>query len=226
MSGISVKALIFDMDGVLVNTEPHHVKIERKLFAGLNLNITEEEHSSYMGKATDVMWTEIVHRHNLPYEVSVLSERNKREIIRYFSELKEIELMPGISNILEKLYLKKIPMAVASSSAAETIDIIMSRTGLGKYFLFKVNSGLVSRSKPAPDIFLYTAGLLAVKPEECLVVEDSANGIKAAKAAGMFCVAYTGESPWTLDQSLADECIDDFSQLESVLRKITKEQHF
>lgn len=210
------------MDGVLVNTEPHHVEIERKLFAGLNLNITEEEHSSYMGKATVVMWAEIIHKHNLPYEVNELSERNKREIIRYFSELKEIELMPGICNILEKLYLKKIPMAVASSSAAETIEIIMSRTGLGKYFLFKVNSGLVSRSKPAPDIFLYTAGLLAVKPEECLVVEDSANGIKAAKAAGMFCVAYTGESPWTLDQSLADECIDDFLQLEAVLRKIAE----
>jgi beta-phosphoglucomutase len=221
MPGKPVKALIFDMDGVLVNTEPHHVFLEKKLFARLNLNITEEEHSKYMGKATDVMWMEIIRKHNLHYKVHELAERNKKEIISYFSELKEIELMPGIINILEKLYQKRIPMAVASSSDAETIEIILSRTGLSKYFLYRVYSGLVKKSKPAPDIYLYTADLLSVKPEECLAIEDSENGIKAAKTAGMFCVAYTGKSSGSQDQSLADECIDDFSQLEAVLQKIT-----
>ena len=221
MPGKPVKALIFDMDGVLVNTEPHHIFLEKKLFAGLKLNITEEEHNTYKGKANDVMWRELIQKYNLPYKVQELAERNKKEIIKYFSEMKEIELMPGIIDILEKLYQKRIPMAVASSSVAETIEIILSRTGLRKYFLYRVNSGLVKRSKPAPDIFLYTADLLSVKPEQCMVIEDSENGIKAAKAAGMFCVAYTGKSSGSQDQSLADECIDDLSQLEAILQKIS-----
>ena len=221
MPGKPVKAVIFDMDGVLVNTEPHHVIIERKLFAGLNLNITEEEHSSYMGKATEVMWKEIIRKHNLPYKVQVLTDRNKKAIINYFSELKEIEVMPGVLNVLEGLYYKRIPLAVASSSDAETIKIILSRTDLSKYFLYKVSSALVERSKPAPDIFLYTAALLSVKAEYCLVIEDSANGIKAAKTAGMRCIAYTGKYPGTQDQSLADETINDFSQLEKILHKLT-----
>jgi beta-phosphoglucomutase len=221
MSGIPLKAIIFDMDGVLVNTEPHHISLEKKLFAGLKLNITEEEHNTYMGKANDVMWSELIQKYNLPYKVQELAERNKKEIIKYFTELKEIELMPGIINILEKLYQKRIPMAVASSSVAETIEIILSRTGLGKYFLYRVNSGLVKRSKPAPDIFIYTADLLSVRPEQCMVIEDSENGIIAAKAAGMFCVAYTGISSGSQDQSLADASIDDFSQLEGILQKIS-----
>lgn len=221
MPGKPVKAVIFDMDGVLVNTEPHHVIIEKKLFSGLNLNITEEEHSSYMGKATEVMWMEIIRKHNLPYKVQVLTDRNKKAIINYFSVLKEIEVMPGVLTVLEKLNRKRIPLAVASSSDAETIRIILSRTDLSKYFLYKVTSGLVERSKPAPDIFLYTAALLSVKAEYCLVIEDSANGIKAAKAAGMFCIAYTGKSTGTQDQSLADETIDDFSQLEEILQRKT-----
>jgi beta-phosphoglucomutase len=221
MTGKFLKAIIFDMDGVLVNTEPHHIIIEKQLFAGLNLNITEEEHGTYMGKSTDVMWMEIIRKHNLSYKLQELTERNKKEIIRYFTEMKEIELMPGIVNILEKLFEKRVPMAVASSSDAETIEIILSRTGLSKYFHYRVSSGMVKKSKPAPDIFLYTADLLSVKPEECIVIEDSENGIKAAKAAGMFCVAYRGKSPGTQDQSLADEYISDFSHLETILQTIT-----
>jgi beta-phosphoglucomutase len=214
-----VKAIIFDMDGVLVNTEPLHVLVERQLFAGLNLNITEKEHSTYMGVANEVMWTEIIRKHDLPYKPKLLVERNRKAFMSCISEQKEIELMPGVLNVLEKLSYKRIPLAVASSSDAETIEIVLSRTGLDKYFLYKVNCGLVERSKPEPDIFLFAAALLSVKPEECMVIEDSANGIKAAKAAGMYCVAYAGKSSGTQDQSLADVSIDHFSQLEGILKR-------
>jgi beta-phosphoglucomutase len=219
MPGKPVKAIIFDMDGVLVNTEPHHVLVERKLFAGLNLDITEKEHGTFMGVSNEVMWMELIRKYNLPYKVKLLVDRNRKAIINCFSELKEIELMPGVLNVLEKLFYKRIPLAVASSSDAETLGIVLSRTGLSKYFFCKVNCGLVERSKPEPDIFLYTAALLSVNPEECMVIEDSENGIKAAKTAGMFCVAYAGKSSGTQDQSLADVTIDHFSQLEAILKK-------
>jgi HAD superfamily hydrolase (TIGR01509 family) len=219
MSGKPVKAIIFDMDGVLVNSEPHHVKIEKQLFSQLNLNISEEEHSSYMGKSSEQMWTEIIRNHKLPYTAGELAGKNTDIIIKYFSALHEIELMPGIVNLLVKLYQKGIPMAVASSSDAKTIDIILSRTGLSNYFLYKVSSGLVSKGKPEPDIYLYTAGLLGVKPEECLVVEDSVNGMKAAKAANMLCVAFKAVDSVVQDQNLAVETIEDFSRLPDILHK-------
>jgi beta-phosphoglucomutase len=219
MSGISLKAIIFDMDGVLVNTEPHHVIIENQLFASLDLKISDEEHSRYMGKSSNQMWREIIMNHNLSQNAEELTEWNTDRINNYFSDLHEIELMPGIVDLLENLSQKQIPMAVASSSDSKTIEIILSRTGLNKYFLHKVSSGMVGKSKPEPDIYLYTAGLLCVKPEECLVVEDSPNGIKAAKSANMSCIAYRGVGSDIQDQNLADEAIEDFARLPAILKK-------
>jgi HAD superfamily hydrolase (TIGR01509 family) len=172
-----------------------------------------------MGKSSDQMWTEIIRNHKLPYTTEELAGKNTDIIIKYFSALGEIELMPGIIDLLEQLYQKGIPMAVASSSDAKTIEIILSRTGLSNYFLYKVSSGLVANGKPEPDIYLYTAGLLGVKPEECLVIEDSVNGMKAAKAANMVCVAFKAETSVVKDQDLAAESIDDFSQLPDILQK-------
>ena len=80
-----------------------------------------------------------------------------------------------------------------------------------------VSSEQVGGSKPEPDIFLHTAKLLGVKPEECTVIEDSTNGIRAAKAANMFCIAYNGVSANNQDQSLADIQITNFSQIENIL---------
>lgn len=219
MSVKPLKAIIFDMDGVLVNTEPHHVIIEKRLFASLNLKISNEEHNSYMGKSSEQMWREIILNHNLSQKAEELAELNTAKILSYFCDLPEIELMPGIVDLLEKVWVKGIPMAVASSSEAKTIEIILSRTGLNKYFLHKVSSGSVGKSKPEPDIYVYTARLLCVKPEECLVVEDSANGIKAAKSANMVCIAFKGVNSVIQNQDLADDFIEDFSVLPAILQK-------
>ena len=125
--------------------------------------------------------------------------------------------MPGLVELLKKFYKKGIPMAVASSSGHEIIDILLKQISIRKYFKFTVSSELVGGSKPEPDIFLYTADLLLVKPEECIVIEDSTNGIRAAKAANMFCVAYNGASGNSQNQSLADVQINDYSELESII---------
>ncbi len=219
MSDKPVKAIIFDMDGVLVDSEPHHDRIEKKLFAKLELDIGDDEHSTYMGKATDMMWKEISRNKKLKQKVEELVELNNQEGINYFTALKKIEPMPGIEKVLKKMILIGTPMAVASSSSPEIIDIILKRTGLSKYFLHIVNSSVVGKSKPEPDIFLHAAGLLSVKPDECIVIEDSTNGIRAAKAANMYCIAYNGASSKNQDKSLADEQIEDYSQLESILLK-------
>ncbi len=119
-------------------------------------------------------------------------------------------------DILDKLFINGLHMAVASSSDVRTIDIILTGAGLKKYFLYSVSSETVGKSKPDPAIYFHTARLLCVKPDECIVVEDSPNGFKAAKSAGMLCIAYKGIESSNLDQSMADEVIEDFFQLPAI----------
>ncbi len=215
----SVKALIFDMDGVLVNTEPHHIVIERGLFARLNINVSEEEHRSYLGKSSEQMWREIVSKHNLSQSPEGLTKRNMEAIIKYFSGLHEIELIPGIAGLLGKLYRIKIPMAVASSSEPEIIDFFLSGTGLDSYFIHKVSCSTIGKSKPEPDIYLHCARLMSMRSDECLAIEDSPSGIRAAKSANMYCVAYKGSESQDLDLNMADDVINNISSLPEILPK-------
>ena len=208
-----IKAVIFDMDGVLVDSEPFHLEIEKRQFELNNLLISDDEHHQYMGVASDVMWHEISKKHALEMAVEELIGQNKTESIRFFGELEQIPVMPGLVDVLEQLTQKGYPMAVASSSFHEIIELILERTGLRKYFRHVVSSQEAGKSKPEPDVFLLAAQRLEVQPEDCLVVEDSKNGIKAAMAAGMKCIAYQGPGANPQNQQQADAVINRYDQL-------------
>ena len=208
------QAVIFDMDGVLVDSEPFHVQNEKLMFHKLGLDISDEEHARYMGTATDVMWEQIIRERKLSLDVAETTAQTIQQEIPYFQSLDKIDPMPGLVNLLEKLQKSGIPMAVASSSDKTIIDIILEKSGLRKYFKHAVSSGEIGKSKPEPDVFLHAAKLLGVAPENCLVFEDSKNGIKAAKAAGMVCIGYSGGNSGHQDQSQADLRISDFNELD------------
>ncbi len=208
------EAVIFDMDGVLVNSEPFYVEVEQTNFRQLGLNISEEEHQTYQGTATDRMWQLIKERHGIEQPVDELVEMTNNLVTPYFNSFEKMEPMPGVKSLIEKLKGKGIPLALASSSYADVIEIILQKTGLEKYFDVVVDSQMAGASKPEPHIFLLTAKKLGVPPGKCIVIEDSTNGIKAAKAAGMFCVAYAGPGSEMQDQSQADMVIKDFGEID------------
>ena len=207
-------AVIFDMDGVLVNSEPFYVEVEQKNFRQLGLFISSEEHQTYQGTATDRMWQLIKERHGIVQTVEDLVEMTNNLVTPYFHSLEKMEPMPGVGNLIEKLKEKGVPLALASSSYADVIEIILQKTGLKKYFDVVVSSQMAGASKPEPDIFLLAAEKLGIQPEKCLVIEDSTNGIKAAKTAGMFCVAFAGPGSELQDQSQADLIIGNFGELD------------
>lgn len=206
-------AVIFDMDGVLVNSEPHYVRIEKENFEILGLKISDKEHQSYQGSATDHMWRAIKEKHSLDKPLKELVEMTNRMTYPWFESLETIEPIPGVKELIEFLYSRNIPLAVASSSYPDVIELILTKTDLEKYFQFIVNSTMVGFSKPAPDIFLHAAKLLKVNPKNCMVIEDSTNGIKAAKSAGMFCIAFASPGSELQDQSKADLIINNFEEI-------------
>lgn len=207
------EAVIFDMDGVIVNSEPYYVQIEKETFEGYGLDITPEEHRTFQGIATSMMWERIKKAYNMPQPVDeLISETNKR-YVEFFDKIAKLEAMPGVEDLIKKLKEKNIPISLATSSIPELIEIILDRTGLEKYFETIVHSGMVKAGKPAPDIFLLAAEKTGVSPEKCIVIEDSTNGIKAANAAEMFCIGYAGPGSESQDQSLADLIIKNYNEL-------------
>lgn len=208
-----IEAIIFDMDGVLVDSEPFHIEIEKRQFERNKLIVSAEEHLNYMGMASDIMWRTVVNKHQLNIPVEELIDQNRTESIRYFSELTTIPVMPGLIELLEILKRKNYPMAVASSSFPEIIELILKKTELRDYFRVVVSSQEAGKSKPEPDVFLLAAKKLGVPPTNCIVIEDSFNGIAAAHAANMHCVAYQGPGSNPQQQKEADAVITSFDQL-------------
>ena len=206
------QAVIFDMDGVLVDTEPFHYENENRMFQKLGIEVAEEEHSRFVGIATDRMWQYMVESRNLPYSVATLTEMTIRQGLETLQSLENLPSSPGLIGLLEKLLKLKMPLAVATSSDTETMQYVLSKIGLQRFFQFTVCRNDVDKSKPAPDVFLRAAELLGVEPTACLVFEDSHNGIAAAKAAGMFCIAYSGNHG-EQEQSAADDFIDSYDEV-------------
>ena len=208
------QAVIFDMDGVLVDTEPFHYENENRMFQKLGLEVTDEEHVRFVGVATDRMWQHLVESRSLPYSVAELTAMTIRQGIEILNSLESLPPSPGLVDLLEKLLGLNIPLAVATSSDSETMHFILEKTGLKKYFQVTVCRNNVEKSKPAPDVFLKAASLLAVNAGDCVVVEDSLNGVKAARAAGMYCIVYTGNGSSGKAILLADHQINSFAAFE------------
>ena len=211
------EAVIFDMDGVLVNSEPWHYEIECDLFKRLGLDVPEEVHLTYIGTAGDHMYTDLKSRYDIPMTLSELIDWDSEIRIEIFKQMKGIIPNPGLVNLLEGLKASGIKLAVATSSVPGIVRIILEKCSIDSYFESIVTTEEAGKSKPAPDVFLMAANNLGVLPENCAVFEDSFNGIKAAKDAGMFCIAYQPHNEMQQDISKADKIIESFDDINTRL---------
>ena len=213
-----LKAVIFDMDGVLVDSEPLHYEIN-KLTAERHCGITldYEYYKQYIGSTVFFMWDKIKKDFSFDkyttQELFDLSEVIKDELVstKGYPEVK------GAVNFVRSL-VGKFKLAVASSSCIANIENNMKNLGLKSdsvnAFDKLVSGTTVKNPKPAPDVFLKAAEELGVKPWECIVIEDSSNGAKAAKAAGMACIGFLNPSSGEQDLSMADYLFEDFDGID------------
>lgn len=194
-----LKAVIFDMDGVIIDSEPFYLDIGMKLYKKLNINMTEEEHKAFIGVSNKNMWNIIKNKYGLKETVSELVEIHNKANIEYLEEKIEGPI-PGVVEILDSLKENGIMVALASSSSMEIIKMVLGKLKLNKYFQAIESGENLEKSKPAPDIFLNAAKMLKVEPESCTVIEDSFHGVAAAKAAGMKCIGF--QNPNSGNQNL------------------------
>ena len=202
------KALIFDMDGVLIDSEPLHKKIEQEILKELGVNLPYEVHYTFAGLGKE-FWNIIEKRYGYNRKTTA-DELHKEKATRYLKALTSNPILPidGLNELVSHARQKGLALAVASSSSVYNINLVLKAIGLEKYFSFIVSGEQVPRNKPFPDIYLKAASLLNLSPGACMVVEDSANGVNAAKAAGMFCIGFRNLNSGPQDISPADVIVD------------------
>lgn len=211
-----MRGVIFDMDGVLIDSEPIHEKVESELFRELGIKISEREHRAYQGTSSIEMWRSVVEGHGLAEDPEALALRQRSRFLRYFGE-GAVAQVPGIRQILDGLSGRATKLALATSSVAAVVNDVLSATGLGSYFSVRVTGDEVLRTKPAPDIFLLAARRLGLNPDACVVVEDSENGVAAAKAAGMTCIGFRNHGSGNPELRAADHRVGSAAELEALL---------
>ncbi|OWY25899.1 HAD family phosphatase [Sphingobacteriales bacterium UPWRP_1] len=191
--------LIFDLDGVLLNTEQLYMEMNLRYFTRLGFSVSEQEYHTFIGTSATNMWQYLKSKHQLPQPLHQLITDEKE--LKY-QTLQQTTLTPseGIVLLLERLANAGIPMAIASSGMRKNIDLILEKLQLSHFFDHIVSGEQVERGKPEPDIFLKAAAYFGTAPQHCTVIEDSENGVKAAKAAGMFCLGYS--NPGSGNQNL------------------------
>ncbi len=215
-----LKAVIFDLDGVIIDSEPFHLVVNEKIFADLGINLSEDEYRNFIGTTHKDMWSTIKKKYGLPQSVPELVNMQVGGNINYIKNEK-IEAIEGVVNLFSELKKANIEIGIASSSPTEVIELVINKLGISNYFSAIVGGEKIERGKPAPDIFLEAAKLLNTKPENCVVIEDSENGVKAAKASGMKCVGFRNPNTGTQDLKKADLIVDKYSSLKiSTLRDL------
>lgn len=181
-------AVIFDMDGVIIDSEPLHSRLETQIFDELGITVSPDEHQSYLGTNSTQMFTEIKERHHLPQSVPALVENERRRFLELLTT-QGVPLISGIHPLLHRLAAAGFKLALASSAPHEQIDAVMKIGALAPFFPVRVSGDDVPMSKPHPEIFLRAAAALRARPEHCWVIEDSEAGVLAAERAGMRSIA-------------------------------------
>ena len=201
------------MDGVIVDTEPVHSYAYFQHFAELNIDVSADMFTSFMGNSTRNTFQKLKEMFPIDGEVEDLIQRKRTLFNDAFDSKEDLYLIEGVEPLIQDLHRNGMQLILASSAAKVTIERVFKRFNLHQYFTHIVSGEDFPDSKPHPAIFEYAASLSVAPKENCIVIEDSTNGIRAAKAAGIFCVGYNSENSKLQDLSLADVVVEHLDEL-------------
>jgi HAD superfamily hydrolase (TIGR01509 family) len=210
-----VNTVIFDMDGVIVDTEPLHFFAYYEHFKALNIEVPHELYATFTGFSTKNTYQKIKETFALDHEIEDLIQGKRDFFNGLFDTKQDLEMLPGVFDLIKDLHANGLQLVLASSASKVTIKKVFDRFDLHQYFTHSVSGEDFPKSKPHPAIFEKAAELSGSPIEECIVIEDSTNGIKAAKAAGIFCVGYVSEHSKLQELNEADIIISHFNELDA-----------
>lgn len=202
-----VRAVLFDLDGTLIDSEPVYYRSDRAFLAAWGIDYTPAMNAAFTGRGAAGMMLDLEHMApDSPIHALPLTERVRLKDEAYLAfAAGQLSAFPEVARLARILADAGVPLAIASGSSRSVIDMSLRATGLDGLFTVRVSSAEVASGKPAPDVFLEAAARLGAAPVDCLVVEDSVHGLKAALAAGMACIvlandggpgAHAGDSAW------------------------------
>lgn len=206
-----IKAIIFDMDGVIIDSHSVAYQLLCETANTFVCNLTIEEIKTWGSLSSRQFWTKVKELYNLPHDISLLikSYNQDREIELY----KSMEPVPGVKEFLHDIKRNQVKTALATSASKKRMEAVIYLFGLHTLFDVIVCDEEVVASKPDPQIFLLASQKLAVEPAECLVIEDSENGKIAAKKAGMKCLGFKGLSHVKENMEGSDMLFFSFKEL-------------
>ena len=208
------EAVIFDMDGVIVDSEPRHerayLEVVRELGYGDNHGL---RFADYIGRTDQALWVDFVRKHQPAQTLEDLLAMKRRRVVEIIRC--EQPLFDGLPELVEKLS-GSYRLALASGSERPIVDEVLALKGLRRFFEATVSGSDITRGKPEPEIFLRAAALLGVEPEGCWVIEDSKPGVAAGLAAGMRVIAITNTHP-ARELRNATHVVEGYPQIERLL---------
>ncbi|HEX5456441.1 MAG TPA: HAD family phosphatase [Candidatus Saccharimonadales bacterium] len=212
-----VKAIIFDLDGVLIESEIYFLKAEIAIFNNHGMKLDEETAAKYLGLKIDAYIAAMEKIFNKKLDHKQLAREIEEMVHNVYQH--KIPLVPNVAKILPKL-AKTYKLVLATSREKYLAEIVMKRLNIAKYFPNGVYREHVSIGKPNPEVFLSAAKLVGVEPKDCVVVEDAQAGFEAGKAAGIYVIGRKAGYNKHQDFSAADATFTDFSKLPGIISSI------
>ena len=205
------KAVIFDMDGVLIDSEPAYLEMNLRMFDQFGINMDDETYKALVGMPSVPMWKFLKEKYQLKNEVSDFIHLEKKRMLEILDSDIITKPVDGINELIRILKKNNVSLSVASSSAKDNVNFVLDKLNIKNNFDFIISGEEVENGKPSPDIFLKVADHFDLNPGHFYVIEDSTNGINAANSAGMKSIGFTNKSTNMQDLSGADLIINEFN---------------
>ena len=208
-----LKAVLFDMDGVIVDTEPLHRKAYFRMFEDMKIDVDQAMYDSFTGQATLPICRTLCEHFGIPESPEHLVATKRKHFKYLFENDNDLALLDGVHDLIKDYHANGLTLVLASSASMPNINRIFERFDLDKYFKAKISGADLKASKPHPEIFIKAAELAGEQTQNCMVIEDSTNGIAAAKAANIYCVGFKSPHSTNQDYSKADRVITSFEEI-------------
>jgi len=206
-----LEAVLFDMDGVIVDSEPLWTEAEIQFLARRSLSYSPQLKAVLMGRDSKEAVGILIEHYNLRESAEAVIEERNQLVVGLFREL--LEPIPYALDLVKSVRNLGVKTALASSSPKQLIDLVLDRFSVAGLFDLVLSGDQVVRGKPAPDIYITAAEKLGVKREYCLVIEDAPHGVAAAKDAGMCCLAIS-TSVSVIELAMADKVVSGFEEVD------------